>query len=145
MRANLEDAILLAAQMHRGQKDKAGAPYILHPMRVLFYLPGEADENTRIAAVLHDVIEDTPMSAEELSERGFANEAVEAIEFLTKTREEEDDYEAFIQRVSQNSIARQVKIADLKDNLDESRIASPTEKDFKRMEKYRRALKVLGA
>jgi guanosine-3',5'-bis(diphosphate) 3'-pyrophosphohydrolase len=143
MMANLEDAILLASVAHRGQKDKAGAPYILHPLRVMFHLENHADDATRIAAVLHDVIEDTPVSAEQLRERGFANEAVEAVEFLTKLPEEENDYEAFINRAAKNPIARRVKIADLKDNMDESRIASPTEKDRKRMEKYRRALETL--
>jgi (p)ppGpp synthase/HD superfamily hydrolase len=143
MSANIEDAILLAAQAHRGQKDKAGAPYILHPLRVMFHLESDADAATRIAAVLHDVIEDTPITAAQLRERGFADEAVEAIEFLTKLPEEEDDYEAFIRRAAQNRIARRVKIADLKDNMDASRIRELTDKDHKRMEKYQRALQVL--
>lgn len=138
--ATLERAIALAAQAHEGQVDKAGAPYILHPLRMMLSVD---TPEARMAAVLHDVVEDTPVSLEELRAEGFSEVVVGAIEALTKRPEEEDDYDAFIRRVAPNPLARQVKLADLRDNCDVSRIAQPTEKDGRRIEKYKRAIQYL--
>ena len=97
----------------------------------------------RMAAVLHDVIEDTPITLDQLRGEGFSETVIDAVEVLTKRSEEDNDYDAFIRRVAPNPTARKVKLADLRDNSDISRIAEPTEKDWKRIEKYRRAIQHL--
>jgi (p)ppGpp synthase/HD superfamily hydrolase len=135
--ATLERAIAIAAMAHEGQVDKAGMPYLLHPLRMMLSV------NTleaRITAVLHDVVEDTTVTLEQLRAEGFASEVLEAVEALTKRPGEENDYDAFIRRVAPNPLAREVKLADLRDNCDLSRIARPTEKDLRRVEKYRKAI-----
>jgi len=138
--ATLERAIALAAQAHEGQVDKAGAPYIFHPLRMMLSVD---TPEARVAAVLHDVVEDTPVSLEELRAEGFSEAVIGAVEALTKRPEEEDDYDAFIRRVAPNPLARQVKLADLRDNCDVSRIAQPSQKDWRRIEKYKRAIQYL--
>ena len=138
MMATLERAIEIAARAHAGQVDKAGAPYILHPLRMM--LSVESLE-ARMAAVLHDVVEDCDVTLEQLRAEGFPASVIEAVEALTK--HEGEDYEAFIRRVAPNVLARQVKLADLRDNSDLSRIANPTEKDRLRIEKYQRAIRSL--
>jgi (p)ppGpp synthase/HD superfamily hydrolase len=139
----LEDAIALATRAHAGQKDKAGADYITHPLRVMAAVNGE---DARIVAVLHDVIEDTFVTPQYLREAGYAEPVIAAIESLTKLPDEEDSdagYARFIRRAAQNPLARVVKIADLRDNMDLSRIAAPTAKDHARLAKYERALQAL--
>ena len=138
--ATLERAIALAAQAHEGQVDKAGATYILHPLRMMLSVD---TPEARVAAVLHDVVEDTPVSLEELRAEGFSEAVIGAVEALTKRPEEEDDYDAFIRRVAPNPLARQVKLADLRDNCDVSRIAQPSQNDWRRIEKYKRAIQYL--
>jgi (p)ppGpp synthase/HD superfamily hydrolase len=132
---SLEDAISLAAEAHRGQKDKAKAPYILHPLRVMLRMENDAD---RTLAVLHDVLEDSDMTVRDLQKAGYPTEIVEAITYLTRLKEEE--YDQFIERVKGNSLAVKIKIADLEDNLNFERIKEPNEDDLRRYEKYRRAL-----
>ncbi len=139
MKPTFEDAISLAAQKHRGQFDKAGAPYILHPLRVMGNLGPNASENERIAGLLHDVVEDCQVSFEDLRDLGYCDEVIAAIDALTKRDDEKGDYMRAMRRVSQNSIARRVKIADLTDNMDLSRLATTTEEDLARLEKYRAA------
>jgi (p)ppGpp synthase/HD superfamily hydrolase len=143
MSATLEDAIALAADRHRGQRDKSGAPYILHPLRVMLGLGATATPEERMAAVLHDVVEDCDVTLDELRRLGFSAAVVAAVDGLTKRPEEETDYMAAIRRAAANPVARRVKMADLTDNLDLSRISSPTEKDFSRLERYRKALDFL--
>lgn len=130
----LDKAIRVATKAHAGQKDKAGQPYILHPLRVMFSRKNEAE---RICAVLHDVIEDTDISLEYLREQGFSKEILAALDALTKRDNEK--YDDFIGRVIENKIACYVKLADLSDNMNLSRISNPTEEDYKRVEKYRKA------
>ena len=130
----LEDAVSIAAIAHRGQKDKAGAPYLLHPLRIMLRMTSEA---AMIAAVLHDVVEDTDWTLEQLRERGFSDEALEAVECLTHN--EAESYEEFIERVGKNPIAQEVKIADLEDNMNIQRIRQMTPKDLERLAKYHRA------
>ena len=137
---NLERAIEIAVVAHKGQKDKSGAPYILHPLRVMLSLSSDED---RIVGVLHDVVEDTPWTFDQLREEGFPEEVLAALD--TVTVRENEDYPDFISRSASNSIGRRVKIEDLRDNMDLSRIAEPTEKDFNRIEKYERALSQLEA
>lgn len=142
---SLERAIEIALIAHAGQTDKAGAPYILHPLRVML---AQTTDIARIAGVLHDVVEDGEgWTLERLRAEGFAPEVVEAVAAVTKRPEEEGKdlatYLAFVRRAAAHPVGRQVKRADLLDNCDLSRIAQPTEKDYKRLEKYRRALEEL--
>nr|BFD41583.1 HD domain-containing protein [Pseudomonas sp. FFPRI_1] len=132
--SSLERAIALAAEAHAGQVDKGGAPYILHPLRVMLRLTQPA---ARIVAVLHDVLEDCPVTQEQLRDEGFSAEVLAALQALTKV--EGEDYPAFIRRAGANPLARQVKLADLAENSDLSRIPEPGAEDLQRLEKYRQA------
>jgi (p)ppGpp synthase/HD superfamily hydrolase len=138
--ATLEDAIVLAAQAHRGQVGKNGEPYILHPLRMMARLDGEAE---RIVAVLHDVVEDTPHSLDELRALGFSAEVVRAVDAVT--RRPDETYEQFVERAATDPIARRVKLADLEDNMDVRRLQQVTEKDRERLERYLRAWRRLKA
>ena len=129
--ATLEHAIALAARAHDGQTDKAGQPYILHPLRVMLAV---ATEEERMAAVLHDTVEDTPVTFQELAVEGFPLAVIEAVEALTKHQGE--SRLAAAQRAVVNPIARQVKLADVADNMDLSRIPKPTAKDLARLREY---------
>lgn len=137
MKAILEDAIALAALKHKGQRDKAGAPYILHPLRVMGFLGAGASEDERIVAVLHDVPEDCGVSLDDLAALGYEPQVLAALESVTRRADE--SYEAFIERLSPNVLACRVKLCDLRDNMDLSRIAQPTERDRERIAKYERA------
>jgi len=136
--ATLEDAILLAVQAHQGQNDKAGAPYILHPLRVMLRMGSDIE---MMVAVLHDVLEDTQYTLLDLQQAGYPEEVLEALDCLT--RRENETYEEFIERVKTNPLARKVKIADLEDNMDIRRISAPQEKDMERLKRYRRAWSAL--
>lgn len=139
--STLEHAIALAARAHEGQVDKAGAPYIFHPLRMMLRLDSEAE---RITAVLHDVVEDCEgWSFEHLGQEGFSEEIVAAVMCVTKR--DGETYDDFVSRAAANPIGRRVKLADLYDNCDLSRINNPTEKDYARIEKYRRAIALLEA
>ena len=119
----LEKAILLAVKAHQGQVDKAGAPYILHPLRVMLKLNSETE---MITGILHDVIEDTNWTLENLRQERFPEEIIEALDCLT--RREGEDYQDFIKRVAGNPLARNVKLADLEDNLNILRFETITER-----------------
>jgi (p)ppGpp synthase/HD superfamily hydrolase len=140
--ATLEDAIVLAALAHKGQRDKAGAKYILHPLRLMLQM--QTDEE-RMVAVLHDVVEDSDHTLDDLRQRGFPEDVIDAIDALSRRKADGETYEEFIARAGRNPLASRVKIADLEDNSDLTRIAAPTEKDFRRVERYRRALEALRA
>ncbi|MBU5345848.1 HD domain-containing protein [Paenibacillus lautus] len=131
-------AISIALKAHKGQVDKGGNPYILHPLAVMNRV--ETIEE-KIVAVLHDVVEDTEVTIDQLRETGFSEEILEAINLLTKAKE--DSYEEFIEKTLKNRIARNVKIADIKENMNLSRIQDPSEQDYMRLEKYKRALERL--
>lgn len=135
MTQTLERAIAIAATAHAGQVDKGGAPYILHPLKVMLRM---STLEERIVAVLHDVVEDCDISLEDLRQEGFSEVVLTAIESLTKVPGE--SYEDFVERAAQNPIGRVVKLADLEENSDLSRIASPSWEDLERIEKYRRAI-----
>lgn len=136
MKNLLDIAIKIAVNAHSGQVDKANQPYILHPLRVMFALDNEKD---KIVGVLHDVIEDTNITYEYLISNKFGGE-IEILEALRSvTRKENETYEEFINRVALNPIGKRVKLADLQDNMDISRIPNPTEKDYFRMKKYKEA------
>jgi len=140
MKPNLEDALLFAAQKHRGQTDKSGQPYIFHPIRVMENLGTGASDEERMAALLHDVVEDCGVSLDDLRRAGFPAPVVEAVDFLTKTPEGERDYQFAIERAAQNPIARRVKLADLKDNSCRERLGEAvTREGEERLAKYHRA------
>ncbi|HEX7985916.1 MAG TPA: HD domain-containing protein [Duganella sp.] len=136
--ATLERAIAIAAQAHAGQVDKAGQAYILHPLRVMLRM---ASEHERMAAVLHDVVEDTPVSLQMLAEEGFPPEVVAAVDALTK-RAGESRIDA-ARRAAADAVAREVKLADNAENMDLTRIQHPTERDFARLEEYKAVREIL--
>ena len=135
----IERAIEIALQSHSGQTDKAGAPYILHCLRVM--IKGK-NENEQIVGVLHDTIEDTEITAEYLSDNGFQQEIVSAVQCLTKIKNEtEEDY---IRKVQSNELAKKVKLNDLEDNMNILRLNKITEKDIMRLNKYIKMYKILS-
>ena len=140
---DLERAIALAVETHSGQLDKAGEPYILHPLRVMFRL---SSKDERIVGILHDVVEDGEVSFEDLKEMGFSPAVTDALKAVTKRPDEEgsdEGYQAFVARAGANLIARKVKMADLLDNLDVTRLGEISEKDSRRISRYLRALRYL--
>ena len=137
---NLERAIEIAVSAHKGVKDKGGNPYILHPLRVMLSLNSKEE---KIVGVLHDVVEDAEdWTFEKLQDEGFSTQILEGLQSVTKTSEDEN-YDEFVQRALANAIGRQVKIADIKDNLDVTRLDILTEKDMKRLQSYKKSLKIL--
>jgi (p)ppGpp synthase/HD superfamily hydrolase len=130
----LEDAIALAVEAHRGQLDKSGQPYILHPLRVMFSCETEIE---RIVAILHDVVEDTGRAMEDLRKLGYSEEVLAALDCVTKR--EGEDYEQFVERAAANPVARNVKLADLKDNMDLRRLPSTEQADMDRLRRYVKA------
>ena len=136
--AQLQRAIEFATRAHLGQIDKAGKDYISHPLRVM---QNCTSHQAKIAAVLHDTIEDCDVTMEDLRALNLPETSLEAVELLTK--KEGDDYNEYIRRIAANPTAREAKIADLRDNMNLARIPNPSEKDFARLEKYRGALAIL--
>ena len=131
----LDQAILIAAQAHLGQTDRMGAPYILHPLRMMFRFKSETE---MIVAVLHDLIEDNPdWDFGRLRQAGFSEEIIQAVDHLT--RREQETYEEFVERTNQNPLARRVKLVDLEDNMDLTRLNALTEQDQARLVRYHRA------
>lgn len=129
--STLERAVEIAARAHTGQVDKGGAPYILHPLRLMLSV---STDEARMAAVMHDVIEDTPITADDLRREGFSDIVVDAVLALTKQAGESRMDAA--RRLAPNPVAREVKLADLRDNMDVSRLRNPTEKDHARVREY---------
>jgi guanosine-3',5'-bis(diphosphate) 3'-pyrophosphohydrolase len=136
----LQRAIAIAAKAHEGQVDKAGNPYLDHP---LFVMENVNSIEEKIVAVLHDAVEDSELTLEQLRSEGFPEFIVKAIAAITKI--EGEPYAAYLERVMANPIALPVKIADVTHNLDIRRIANPTEADFQRMAKYKKVLSQLRA
>lgn len=139
--AMLAEAIKLAVLAHDGTTQFDGTPYILHPLRMMLSLRG--DEEAMIVAVLHDVVEDTPTTLDDLRAAGFAPHLVTAVDHLT--RREDETYEAFIERIKPHPLARKVKFADLRDNMDVLRLPEIRESDLERLRRYRAAWDVLLA
>ena len=133
--STLSKAIEIATKAHEGATDKYGAPYINHVKRVMNM--GQTD-NEKIVGVLHDVIEDTHWTFEDLENEGFSKEVIDALKCVTKISEDED-YAEFIIRVKINPLAVKVKLNDLTDNLDIKRMPEVLESDLKRLNKYLRA------
>lgn len=136
---NIRKAIKIAFNAHIDQVDKAGVPYIFHPWEVA-QLVGD-DEKAIIVALLHDVIEDTNITIEDLRGEGFSEEILTSI--LNLTKKENEDYFDFVKRAKQNELSRKVKIADITHNMRLDRISNWTEYDLQRREKYQKALDYL--
>ncbi|MFN2134587.1 MAG: GTP pyrophosphokinase [Candidatus Promineifilaceae bacterium] len=138
----LEKAIAVALEAHQGALDKSGRPYILHPLRVMMEMD---TEEAQMAAVLHDVVEDSDITLEELAQMGFPETVLGALALLTHDKENVE-YAAYIERINGNQLARQVKLADLTHNMDARRLPAPlTERDWQRLQEYQRAWKMLSA
>lgn len=133
---NLIKAFIIAIKAHQGQKDKGGKPYILHPIKVALNVKGK-DE--RIVALLHDVIEDTNYTIDDL--KFLSEEQKEAL--LLLTYDENMPYMEYIEAVKKNKIASRVKLADLEQNMNLKRLKTISNKDLKRLEKYKRAKEIL--
>lgn len=133
-----DHALQIAIHAHRGQKDKSGREYIMHPIRVAERCK---DPRAKIVALPHDTIEDTEVTPDTLQEEGFPQEIISAI--LSVTRQENETYDAFVRRASENPIGREVKIADLEDNMDVRRLKEITNEDVARLQKYLRAWQYL--
>jgi (p)ppGpp synthase/HD superfamily hydrolase len=136
----LSDAIAIATAAHDGQVDKSGRPYIGHPLRVMASVTGE---HAQMAAVLHDVIEDTSVTAEELLARGCPAAVVDAVVALSHLPDEPQD--VYLRRVAANPLAVTVKRADIADNLSPARMARLDDETRARLEiKYATALRLLS-
>ncbi|HWG46913.1 MAG TPA: hypothetical protein VN688_29390 [Gemmataceae bacterium] len=139
--ATIETALQIAAKAHEGQKDKEGLPDILHPLRVMHRVEGM---DAQIVAILHDVIEDTSVTLDDLRKAGFSETILTAVGCVTHGKGE--SYAEYVIRCKPDPIGRQVKLADLEDNSRLSRmILQPDrfEKDVARMRKYALAYKFL--
>ena len=134
----IETSIQIALRAYAGKTDKAGREYILHPLRVMAKMSTDLE---RSAALLHDVLEDSDITAEQLLPEGIPAEVVEAVQFLTK--KEGEDYQEFVARAKQNKIAARVKIADIEDNIDVLRLESLNEYDLARIQRYHTAWRLL--
>lgn len=133
----IEKALETAMRAHKDQKDLGGHPYILHPLTVMLSMDS-VDE--KCAAILHDVVEDSSITIEELRTLGFSRETVYAVDLLTK---QGLPYAAYIEAIAANPIARKVKIADIRHNMDVKRLRSVTAADMQRLRRYQKALQVL--
>ncbi|WP_173911176.1 guanosine-3',5'-bis(diphosphate) 3'-pyrophosphohydrolase [Acinetobacter sp. Marseille-Q1618] len=136
--STIEKAIALAAKKHAGQLDKANQPYIFHPLRLMLKVNTPEQQ---IVAVLHDILEDTDTTIVDLISLGFSQTIVDAIVSLTKKSGESRIDAAH--RAVQNPIARVVKLADVADNMDLTRIVNPTQKDLQRLEEYQKVRDIL--
>jgi len=131
-------AMKLCFEKHKDQVDRCGIPYPFHPFHVAESM---MDEDTTCVALLHDIVEDSDMALEQLHDEGFPDEVVEAVKLLT--HDESVPYFEYVAVLKDNKIAREVKMADLKHNSDISRLDVVTDRDLKRMEKYKKAFEIL--
>lgn len=139
MRDDVKLAHEIAKRAHKGQVDKASAPYILHPETVASFV---TKDDEKIVAYLHDVIEDTPCQLRDLENAEFSSEIIKAVDLLT--RKTGQSYKQYLKLVKTNELARVVKLADLKHNSDLSRLTHVTENDIKRLKKYQDAIVFLS-
>ena len=132
-------ALQLSFTAHKDQTDKSGMPYVFHPFHLAEQMP---DEDTTIVALLHDVIEDTPYTLDDLRAMGFNEQVLDALALMT--HDKRIPYMDYVAKIKGNKIARTVKLADLKHNSDLSRLNNLDEKAMKRIEKYRQAIALLS-
>ena len=131
-------ALKLCFEAHKEQRDKSGLPYVFHP----FHLAEQMQtEETTVVALLHDVIEDSDITADDLVKEGFEYAIVNRV--VRMTRKEGESYMDYIKRIGEDNICRIVKMCDLKDNMDITRLEKVTDKDFDRLKKYHKAYKYL--
>lgn len=131
-------AIKLMFEKHKDQVDKSGMPYVFHP----FHLAEQMDdEETTITALLHDIVEDTDTTFEDLKKLGFSDNVINALKLMT--HDKNVDYFEYVKNISKNPIARKVKIKDLEHNMDTSRLDEVTDKDLERVKKYKKCYKYL--
>jgi (p)ppGpp synthase/HD superfamily hydrolase len=135
----LEKAIGIAVEAHCGQKDRYGALYILHPLRVMARLD---TLNEKVVGVLHDVVEDTRWTFKDLAREGFPQNILDALDCVTKR--DGEDYADFVVRSASRPLAKRVKLADLEDNMDLRRMTEVDQKDLSRLEKYVKAWRYLS-
>ncbi|MBO4915466.1 MAG: bifunctional (p)ppGpp synthetase/guanosine-3',5'-bis(diphosphate) 3'-pyrophosphohydrolase [Oscillospiraceae bacterium] len=135
-----KQAMRLCYEAHQGQTDKSGIPYVFHPIHVAEQM---TDEPTTIVALLHDVIEDTHYTLEDLAEMGFDRQVLDALALMTHRKDV--PYLEYVARLRDNPIARTVKLADLRHNSDVSRLEAVDEKTKSRLEKYKAAIELLEA
>ncbi len=131
-------AMQICFEAHKDQLDKSGIPYVFHPIHLAEQMK---DENTTVAALLHDVMEDTPYTLEDLREEGFSEEVLEALVLLTHQKSE--DYLDYVRRIKDNPIAKAVKLADLAHNSDLTRLDMVDEKAVERKNRYQEAQAIL--
>ena len=131
-------ALKLCFAAHKDQTDKSGMPYVFHPFHLAEQMP---DEETTIVALLHDVVEDTPYTLDDLREMGFSEKVLAALTLMT--HDKSIPYMDYVAKIKENKIAMTVKLADLKHNSDLSRLDAVDEKALKRIEKYRQAIALL--
>lgn len=134
----IDQALAIAVRVHAGQVDRGGRPYILHPLRLMHRC--QSDEEMMVA-LLHDTVEDGDITLKDLREAGFSDEIMNAVDCLTKR--EGEGYEQFVERICPNDLARRVKILDIEDNMNISRLNNLQMKDFERLLKYHKALGLL--
>lgn len=132
-------ALKIAVEAHAGQTDKAGVPYILHPIHVAYAME---TEEAFAAALLHDVLEDSDYTTSDLRDAGIPENVLEALELLTHRKG--TPYLEYIRALKENPIARAVKIADLAHNIDIERLPAVTERDLERVHKYKTAMTILN-
>lgn len=133
-----KEALKFAFDKHKNQLDKSGLPYIFHP----FHLAEQMDdEDSTIVALLHDIIEDTDTSIEDIKRLGVSDSVIESLLLLTHNKD--IDYFDYVKNLSNNSLAKKVKLADLKHNSDITRLNKVTDKDIERIEKYKKAIEIL--
>lgn len=132
-------ALKLCFEAHKDQLDKSGMPYVFHPFHLAESMD---DEVSTVAALLHDVVEDTECTFEDLESMGFPKESIEAVRLLTHG--DDEPYFDYVRRVKKNETARKVKMADLRHNSDLTRLENPDAWALKRQEKYLEAIKILS-
>ena len=137
--SDLQRAIEIAVEAHRGQVQKSGLPYVLHPLALMGAV---ASVDAKMAAVLHDVVEDTPWTLDDLRAEGYSETVVDALDCLT--HRDGESYDDYLDRIAVNELAREVKLADLNDNMNARRIPKLQPKDLDRLGKYHRAWFRLG-
>lgn len=134
----IEKALSIALEAHKGQTDKYGQPYVLHPLRLMHRF---RDPELQTIAILHDVVEDSDWTLDQLRNEGFSDRIVGTVDALT--RREEESYASLIDRAAGNPLATKVKLADLEDNMDIRRMKSIGDADLERLNRYRSAYEKL--
>lgn len=132
-------AMKIAFEAHKNQTDKSGMPYIYHPIHLAEQM---TDEKTVCVALLHDVVEDTDITFEQIAEQGFTEDIIAALKLMT--HDDSVPYMEYVEKLKNNSVAAAVKLADLKHNSDLTRLEAIDETAINRAEKYRKAIELLS-